>query len=70
MMCTMPKPYPKEFREDLIRVARDREPGVHLKQIDADFGVSESCRNNRLAKAIGRTACGWATPNCRRPDVS
>ena len=47
----MPKPYPKEFREDVIRVARNREPGVHLKQIAADFGVSESCLNNWLAKA-------------------
>jgi transposase len=50
-MCTMPKPYPKEFREDVIRVARNREPGVHLKQIAADFGISESCLNNWLAKA-------------------
>jgi len=50
-MCTVPKPYPKEFREDVIRVARNREPGVHLKQIAADFGVSESCLNNWLAKA-------------------
>ncbi|MGW0345962.1 hypothetical protein ACWDX8_05065 [Streptomyces anthocyanicus] len=24
----MPKPYPKEFREDVVRVARNREPGV------------------------------------------
>ncbi len=47
----MPKPYPKEFREDVIRVARNREPGVHLKQIAADFGISESCLNNWLAKA-------------------
>ena len=29
----MPKPYPKEFREDVVRVARNREPGVDLKQI-------------------------------------
>jgi transposase-like protein len=50
-MCTVPKPYPKEFREDVIRVARSREPGVHLKQIAADFGISESCLNNWLAKA-------------------
>jgi len=37
-MCNMPEPDPKEFREDVIRVARNREPGVHLKQIAADFG--------------------------------
>ncbi|GAA2513815.1 transposase [Streptomyces thermolineatus] len=35
----MPKPYPKEFREDVVRVARNREPGVTLEQVAADFGV-------------------------------
>jgi len=50
-MRTVPKPYPQEFREDVIRVARNREPGVHLKQIAADFGISESCLNDWLAKA-------------------
>ncbi len=42
-MCIVPKPYPREFREDVVRVARNREPGVHLKQVAADFGISESC---------------------------
>ena len=35
----MPKPYPSEFREDVVRVARAREAGVTLEQIAADFGV-------------------------------
>ncbi|KQY39497.1 transposase [Nocardia sp. Root136] len=39
----MPKPYPKEFRDDVVRVARNREPGQQLKQVAADFGISESC---------------------------
>ena len=47
----MPKPYPKEFRDDVVRVARNREPGVLLKQIAADFGISESCLTNRLKTA-------------------
>ena len=47
----MPKPYPQEFRDDVVRVARNREPGVHLKQVAADFGISESCLTNWLAKA-------------------
>ena len=47
----MPKPYPREFREDVVRVARNREPGVHLKQIAADFGISESCLANWLKAA-------------------
>lgn len=25
-MCSMPKPYPKEFRDDVMRVARNPEP--------------------------------------------
>ena len=50
-MCTVPKPYPREFRADVVRVARNREPGVHLKQIAADFGISESCLTNWLKQA-------------------
>lgn len=47
----MPKPYPKEFRDDVVRLARNRELGVHLRQIAADFGISESCLTNWLSKA-------------------
>ena len=39
----MPAPYPREFRRDVVRVARDRGPGVRIKDIAADFGISESC---------------------------
>jgi transposase len=35
----VPKPYPEEFREDVIRVARNRPEGVTLEQVAADFGV-------------------------------
>ncbi|WP_226651825.1 IS3 family transposase [Streptomyces hydrogenans] len=35
----MPKPYPQEFREDVVRVARNRGPGVTVEQVAADFGV-------------------------------
>ncbi len=35
----MPRPYPGEFREDVVPVARDRPDGVTLEQIAADFGV-------------------------------
>ena len=47
----MPKPYPKQFRDDVVRLARNREPGVHLKQIAADFGISESCLTNWMKTA-------------------
>lgn len=38
----MPKPFPREFRDDVVRVARRREPGVTLEQIATDFGVHPS----------------------------
>jgi transposase-like protein len=47
----MPKPYPKEFREDVVRVARHREPDQTLRQIAADFGISESCLTNWMKAA-------------------
>ena len=47
----MPKPYPKEFRDDVVRVARAREHGVTVKQIATDFGISETCLQNWLRAA-------------------
>lgn len=38
-MFTVTKPYPQEFRDDVVRVARSREPGVELSQIAKDFGI-------------------------------
>jgi transposase len=35
----VPKPYPREFRDDVVRIARDRAPGVTVEQIAKDFGV-------------------------------
>jgi len=35
----VPRPYPREFREDVVRVARNREDGVTIVQIGTDFGV-------------------------------
>ncbi len=35
----MPKPYPREFRDDVVRVARNRDGGVTLEQVANDFGV-------------------------------
>ncbi|PPK89812.1 hypothetical protein CLV92_1011, partial [Kineococcus xinjiangensis] len=31
----MPKPYPREFRDDVVRVARNRDPDVTLEQVAA-----------------------------------
>ena len=45
----MPKPYPPEFRRDVVAVARKHE--APLNQIARDFGISESCLANWLKKA-------------------
>jgi transposase len=37
----VPKPFPPEFRRDVIAVARKRE--ASMAQIARDFGISESC---------------------------
>lgn len=37
----MPKPFPEEFRRDVIAVARKGE--APLRQIAKDFGISEGC---------------------------
>ena len=50
-MCAVPKPFPREFREDVVRVARNREPGQSLKQIATDFGIAESCLRNWMRQA-------------------
>ena len=37
----MPKPFPVEFRRDVIAVARKGEASI--AQVARDFGISESC---------------------------
>jgi len=44
----MPNAFPQEFRDDVIRVARNRDPGVTLSQVARDFGISDSCLNRWL----------------------
>lgn len=69
----MPKPYPKEFRDDVVPVARQRGEGVTIKQIAKDFGISEPCLTNWMAQAdrdagfkTAPTAKSW--PSCARPN--
>ena len=37
----MPKAFPKEFRQDVIRVYRDSD--ASMAQVAKDFGISASC---------------------------
>ena len=43
-MFTMPKPFPKDFRDDVVAVARKGQ--APLKQIAKDFGISEASLHN------------------------
>lgn len=45
----MSKPYPAEFRRDVVAVARKHE--APLAQIAKDFGISEATLHNWLRKA-------------------
>jgi transposase len=47
----VPVPYPQEFRDDVVRVARNREKGVTLAQIAKDFGVHEMTLSKWMCQA-------------------
>ena len=48
-MCTAPRAYPKEFRDDVVAVARKGQ--APLKQIAKDFGISEGSLTNWMKAA-------------------
>ena len=45
----MAKPYPKEFRDDVVAVARQGQSS--LKQVAKDFGISEGSLANWMKQA-------------------
>jgi transposase-like protein len=45
----VPKPYPREFRDDVVAVAHRGE--IPVKQVVKDFGISGSCLVNWLRAA-------------------
>ena len=47
----MPRPFPREFREDVIRVARDRDPETTIEQIAKDFGIHANTLTKWLHRA-------------------
>ena len=50
----MPKKYPQEFRDDVVRVARQ---GDSTKtQVAKDFGISEACLHRWLSDAADADA--------------
>lgn len=47
----MPKPFPREFRDDVVRVARNRDAKTTIEQIAKDFGVHPQTLQTWLRKA-------------------
>ena len=45
----MPKAYPREFRDDVVAIARRRE--VSFAQVAKDFGISQTCVQKWVQKA-------------------
>jgi transposase len=45
----MPRAFPEEFRRDVVAVARKGD--ATLREIAADFGISESCLHRWLRQA-------------------
>ena len=59
----MPKPYPKEFRDDVVAVARRREPSTReatfvgsLHSADASHPISQQTIN-RLQQTLADRPC-------------
>jgi len=65
----MPRPYPREFRDDVVAVARRGEAPIPV--IAKDFGIAESCvrahdtSSPHLAAPWGRWSAGQGGRSCR-----
>jgi transposase len=67
----VPRPYPREFRDDVVRVARNREDGVTIEQIATDFGVHpvdpHRIRSNYDHTGQSGRVTETVTNSCSRP---
>jgi transposase-like protein len=59
----MPAPHPKEFRDDVVAIARKGE--TPIAQLANDFGISESCLRNWLKAA---DVAGGIRPGVTKAD--
>jgi transposase-like protein len=64
-MFTIPAAHPKEFRDDVVAVARRGE--APLGQIAKDFGISECCLRNWLKSADVEDGIRTGTTQGRSP---
>lgn len=61
----MPKPFPQEFRRDVIAVARQGDKSI--AQVARSFGISQSCLNRWLK--IAAREDGLAGPTSATPTA-
>ena len=61
----MPKPFPNEFRRDVIAVARQGDQSI--AQVARSFGVSESCLSRWLRIADREDGISTATDSAAAP---
>lgn len=59
----MPKPFPKEFRDDVIRVAQERDDSTTLAQVAKDFGLHEGT----IRKWLRQADLDKSNPTARKP---
>ncbi|MFT4157329.1 MAG: IS3 family transposase [Microbacterium sp.] len=65
----MPKPYSTEFRDDVVRVARNRESGVTIERIAKDFGVHPMTLQKWLCRSDIDEGVKPASRGPRRPQI-
>ena len=63
----MPKPFPPEFRRDVVAVARSSD--APMAQIARDFGISESCLTNWLRAADVEDGIRPGTTSAENEDL-
>jgi transposase len=66
-MSAMPKPYPIEFRDDVVAVARKGQ--APLKQIAKDFGISEGCLHNWMKQVEVEDGRRWGVTDDERKEL-
>jgi len=64
----VPKPFPAEFRADVIAVARKGQ--APLRQIAKDFGISEACLHRWLKTVDREDGAGRPGPSAATDDVA
>jgi transposase len=64
----VPKPFPAEFRADVIALARKGE--APLRQIAKDFGISEACLHRWLKIADRQDGVDRSGSSAAADDVS